>query len=273
VASFLDARAHGGRWLLRLEDLDRPRVVPGAAARMQATLERFGFEWDGPVIRQSDRLDDYTAALARLELADLSFACSCSRRELEGATRYPGTCRAGASIPAVATGCRLRVEPRVIAFRDRIQGEFRQDVAAASGDILLQRRDGIPAYVLAVVVDDAEQGISDIVRGADLLDDTPRQIYVQEALGLPRPRYAHVPALTEANGTKLAKSRRSVGLDAGSAEKQLLAVLELLGTRPPAELMRERIGAIWAWALAAWDPASVPRRLFLPVNTDSGSRI
>jgi glutamyl-Q tRNA(Asp) synthetase len=273
VASFLDARAHGGRWLLRLEDLDRPRVVPGAAARMLATLERFGFEWDGPVTRQSDRLADYATALARLERGGLSFACSCSRRELEGATRYPGTCRAAASPPAAATGRRLRVEPRVIAFRDRIQGEFRQDVAASSGDILLQRRDGIPAYVLAVVVDDAEQGISDIVRGADLLDDTPRQIYLQESLDLPRPRYAHVPALTEADGAKLAKSRRSVALDVGSPEKQLFAVLELLGIRPPAELAQERIDAIWAWALAAWDPASVPRRLFLPVSTDSGSRL
>jgi glutamyl-Q tRNA(Asp) synthetase len=137
----------------------------------------------------------------------------------------------------------------------------------------LQRRDGIPAYVLAVVVDDAEQEVSDIVRGADLLDDTPRQIYLQEALDLPRPRYAHVPALTEADGAKLAKSRRSVGLDAGSPEAQLCVVLELLGMRPPAELRNAGTRTIWAWALAAWGTASVPRRLFLPVNADSRSRL
>jgi glutamyl-Q tRNA(Asp) synthetase len=273
AASFLDARACGGRWLLRIEDLDRPRVVPGAAARIQATLERFGFEWDGPILRQSDRIERYAAALSRLQRAGLSFDCSCSRRDIEGATRYPGTCRAGAAQTGAATGRRLRVEPRSIAFSDRIQGEFRQDVAAASGDILMQRRDGIPAYVLAVVVDDAEQGISDIVRGADLLDDTPRQIYLQEALGLPRPRYAHVPALTEADGAKLAKSRRSVSLEAGRPETQLFLVLGLLGLRPPAGLERAGIGALWTWAFASWDAARVPRRLFLPVNADSRSRL
>jgi len=257
---------------LRIEDLDRPRVVPGAAARIQATLERFGFEWDGPVTRQSDRIEYYAAALARLELAGLLFDCSCSRRELEGAARYPGTCRGGARRTGAA-GRRLRVEPRAISFRDRIQGEFRQDVAAASGDILLQRRDGIPAYVLAVVVDDAEQGVSDVVRGADLLDDTARQIYLQEALRLPRPRYAHVPALTEAGGAKLAKSRRSVSLEAGHPQAQLSAVLNLLGIPPPAELAATEMATIWGWALRSWHTASVPRRLFLPVNADSRSRL
>jgi glutamyl-Q tRNA(Asp) synthetase len=258
---------------LRIEDLDRPRVVPGAASRMQATLERFGFEWDGAVARQSDRIEHYLAALARLEREGLSFACSCSRRELEGATRYPGTCRTGALKPSAASGRRLRVEPRPITFTDRIQGVFRQDVAVVSGDILMRRRDGIIAYVLAVVVDDAAQGVSDIVRGADLLDDTPRQIYLQEALGLPRPRYAHVPALIEADGAKLAKSRRSVSLDDRNPELELCAVLELLGMRPPADLATAGIVAIWRWALASWGTACVPRRLFVPVNADSLSRL
>jgi glutamyl-Q tRNA(Asp) synthetase len=258
---------------LRLEDLDRPRVVPGAAARMLKTLERFGFEWDGPVTRQSERGAHYTAALARLDAAGLLFDCSCSRRELADGTRYPGTCRTGVANPAERTGRRLCVEPRNISFTDRIQGQFRQNVAVVGGDILLQRRDRIPAYVLAVVVDDAEQGVTDVVRGADLLDDTARQIYLQEALGLQRPRYAHVPALTEEDGRKLAKSRRSVGLDQGSPAAQLHVVLDLLGTRPPAELAHAQITELWRWAIPVWDVKNVPRRLFLPVSTDSRSRL
>jgi len=259
--------------LLRIEDLDRPRVMPGAAERIERTLERFGFEWDGPVTRQSERGELYAAALAHLDTAALLFDCGCSRRELADGARYPGTCRSGVAKAGVRTGRRLRVEPRRIGFADRIQGEFRQDVAQAAGDILLLRRDGIPAYVLAVVVDDADQGVTDVVRGADLLDDTPRQIYLQEALGVRRPRYAHVPALTEENGAKLAKSRRSVGLEDGSPGAQICTVLTLLGMQPPEELKHAGIAAVWRWAISVWDARRVPRRLALPVSTDSGSRL
>src|SRR5579862_4254783 len=208
AASFLDARAHAGRWLVRMEDVDRPREVPGAAARILATLEAFGFEWDGEVVRQSERDCDYAAALEALAARGLTFACSCSRSMLADEERYPGHCRERLHAPGMATAIRLRVEPRVVEFTDRIQGTFRQDVAAAVGDAVLRRRDRLFSYLLAVVVDDAAQGVTHVVRGADLLDNTPRQIYLQGALGLPTPRYAHVPALVEADGSKLAKSAR-----------------------------------------------------------------
>jgi glutamyl-Q tRNA(Asp) synthetase len=261
TASFLEARARRGEWLLRIEDLDRPREVRGAADAMLATLEAFGFAWDGPVVRQSARRPLYAAALARLAADGLLFDCTCTRQELEDHERYPGHCRAGPLKPSLARARRLRVEPRQIHFHDRIQGRYRQDVAAAVGDLLLERRDGIYAYVLAVVVDDAAQGITDVVRGADLLDNTPRQIYLQQALALPTPTYAHVPLLTESDGGKLAKSKRSVRLNPARPQTQLRAVLEMLGMRPPADLDTGKLSELWAWAVANWQLERVPKCL------------
>ena len=266
VASYLDARAHGGRWLLRIEDLDRPREVSGSAAGILRTLERFGFEWDGPIIRQSERSELYDAALLTLAARNLTYACSCSRLQLEDELRYPGTCRSGATTAERQCALRLRIEPGYIMFRDRIQGTYRQDVSAAVGDIVLKRRDQIFAYVLSVVVDDAAQGVTDIVRGADLLDNTPRQIYLQRLLGLAEPNYAHVPVLTEANDAKLAKSRRSVRVGADSPLPQLLSVFAMLGMAPPGSLRTAAIQEAWAWAMAAWSIKKVPKRLNLRVN-------
>jgi glutamyl-Q tRNA(Asp) synthetase len=266
VASFLDARAHGGRWLLRIEDLDRTREVAGSAAGILRTLEKFGFEWDGPIIRQFERGRHYEAALLTLAGKDLTFACSCSRLQLEDELRYPGTCRSGAATPGVPCAVRLRVEPGYIAFRDRIQGVYRQDVSAAVGDLVLKRRDQLFAYVLAVVVDDAAQGVTHIVRGADLLDNTPRQVYLQRLLGLPQPTYAHVPVLTEADDAKLAKSRRSVHLSADSPLPQLLSVFSMLGLGPPAALRTAAIHEAWDWARTRWGVEKVPKRLHLRVN-------
>jgi glutamyl-Q tRNA(Asp) synthetase len=261
AASFLEARARGGEWLLRIEDLDRPREVPGAASRMLSTLEAFGFQWDGAIVRQSDRHPLYEAALARLAAQGLLFDCTCARQELEEHERYPGYCREGVRKPSLARARRLRVEAGQIEFHDRVQGRFRQDVASAVGDLLLVRRDRIYAYVLAVVVDDDAQGITDIVRGADLLDNTPRQIYLQRALGLTTPTYAHVPLLTEPDGGKLAKSKRSVQLNQGRVQSQLRAVFELLGMRPPADLDTGNIAEIWVWAVANWKLERVPKCL------------
>jgi len=249
-----------------MEDLDRPREVQGAAAGIVQTLERFGFEWDGPVVRQSERSEYYEAALRRLHAAKLTFACTCSRAQLEDELRYPGTCRLRALPPGPDTAIRLAVEPGRITFADRIQGTFRQDVAAAVGDIVLKRRDQLHAYVLAVVVDDAQQGVTHVVRGADLLDNTPRQILLQRMLGLPEPRYAHVPVLMEADGSKLAKSRRSVRLDANSALPQLLGVFLLLGLHPPASLRQAPLATAWAWAIGQWSANQVPKRLNLHVT-------
>jgi glutamyl-Q tRNA(Asp) synthetase len=195
----------------------------------------------------------------------LTFECSCSRSQLTEAERYPGTCRERPASPNHATATRLRVEPGFVQFADRIQGIYRQDVASAVGDLILKRRDRLYAYVLAVVVDDAAQGVSHVVRGADLLDNTPRQIYLQRQLGLPIPTYAHVPVLVEADGGKLAKSARSIPLDAHVALAQLLAIFGLLGLEPPAGLAGGTLREAWSWARDRWDIKRVLRRLSLPL--------
>jgi glutamyl-Q tRNA(Asp) synthetase len=251
---------------LRIEDLDKPREVSGSAAGILRTLELFGFEWDGQIIRQHERRELYEAALLQLAARNLTFACSCSRLQLEDDLRYAGTCRERAVTEGMRTAIRLRIESGYVTFTDRIQGTFRQDVSAAIGDIILRRRDQIFAYVLAVVVDDAAQGITHIVRGADLLDNTPRQVYLQRLLGMAEPHYAHVPVLTEADDAKLAKSRRSVHLSAASPLPQLLAVLSMLGLSPPASLRTAGIREAWAWAIADWSINKVPRRLNLRVT-------
>jgi len=252
TASFLDARAHGGRWLVRMEDVDRSREVPGAAAGILQTLEAFGFEWDGEVVRQSERSEYYTAAIEKLRARGLTFECSCSRRDLAGHERYPGYCRGGPRNMHAATATRLRIEPRPVTFSDRIQGNQTQDVASVAGDVILRRRDGFFAYLLAVVIDDAAQGVTHVVRGADLLDDTPRQIYLQQSLALPTPQYAHVPVLLEADGSKLAKSARSVSLRESSPQVQLIRVLQILELAPPDLLEGAPIRQLWAWAQAHW---------------------
>ena len=262
----MDARAHGGRWLLRLEDLDGPREAQGAAAGIVRTLELFGFEWDGGLTRQQDRGEHYAAALRALAARNLTFECSCSRMQLEDELRYPGTCRERAADPGTKTATRVRVEPGHILFTDRIQGIYRQDVSLAAGDLILRRRDRIVAYLLGVVTDDAAQGVTHIVRGADLLDNTPRQIYLQRLLGYPEPTYAHVPVLTEPDDTKLAKSRRSVRVCANSPVPELLSVFSLLGLQPPRELDSAAVPELWAWAKAQWSIQRVPRRLNVRVT-------
>lgn len=206
VASYLDARAVGGRWLVRMEDLDPPREVPGAQQAILETLERYGFEWDGAVERQSERFPAYAAVVEQLLRSGLAYACSCSRKQLEGfAGIYPGFCR-DAGHAREDAAIRLRVPELEYRFVDRVQGEVRQHLGREVGDFVIQRRDGFYAYQLAVVLDDAWQGITDIVRGADLLDSTPRQLYLQELLGLSQPRYLHVPLIVQPDGHKLGKS-------------------------------------------------------------------
>ncbi len=266
AASYLDARAHGGRWLIRLEDLDRPRERPGAAARILRTLEAFGFEWDGEVVRQSDRGPLYAAALDALRRAGRTFECSCSRLDLADAPRYPGSCRSGPLRRGRPTAVRLRVEPGIVRFTDRIQGPGARDVAATAGDLVIRRRDGIVSYLLAVVVDDAAQGVTDVVRGADLIEHTPAQRHLQELLGLPAPRYAHVPVLTEPDGAKLAKSARSLALDAREPQGPLLRALDLLGLPVGEQPLPAGLPEIWDWAIRRWDPERVPKRPALPVR-------
>ena len=261
AASYLDARAHGGRWLLRIEDADRARELPGAAAKILATLQAYGFEWDGGPVRQSGRHALYVEALESLRMRGLTFECSCSRTDLAEFERYPGLCRNGPRLPGEPTAPRLRVEPGYVYFDDRIQGKFRQDVAAYAGDRIIRRRDGVVAYALAVVVDDADQGVTHVVRGADLLDDTPGQICLQGALGLPTPSYAHVPVLTEPDGSKLAKSRRSVPVPAAPDGANIVQMFDLLGLCPPPALKSAPIGEVWSWGIGHWTVGRVPRKL------------
>ena len=251
LGSYLDARARGGRWLVRMEDLDGPRVIAGCAAQILRTLENFALAWDGPVDYQSQHTDAYHHALQRLQAQGATFECSCTRAERQGEGGYAGTCRAGPTRPG-PTATRLRVVSGEFAFEDRIQGSCRFELAER-GDVILRRRDGVIAYQLAVVVDDARQGVTDVVRGADLLDSTPWQILLQGALGLAPVRYAHLPLVTEPTGAKLAKSRRSVPLDRGQAGPQLYQALGLLRQSPPAELKAAPATELVAWAIGHWD--------------------
>lgn len=266
LGSYLEARFHGGRWLLRIEDVDTPRTVPGAADAIIATLARFGFEWDGDIVWQSRRIEAYSAALERLKGSGHAFACACTRREMadsaltrDGSRRYPGTCRNGLPPGRSARAWRVRAEG-VIHFEDAIQGAQREDMAIDVGDYVVLRADGLFAYQLAVVVDDAEAGVTHVVRGADLLDSTARQLHLQALLGLPRLAYAHLPVATNAAGEKLSKQTLARAIDDHPPAAALLAALDFLGQKPPAELDHSPLPDIWRWALAHWDLAAVPRR-------------
>lgn len=226
LASYLDARAAGGAWLVRMEDLDTPRNVAGADEDILRTLKRSGFSWDEPVVWQSRRVELYQAALDRLKVAGLAYPCSCSRRETGGGP-YPGTCRRGPRNPG-----------RPLSWRVRADDE--------GGDFIALRSDGIFAYQLAVVVDDDAQGITDVVRGADLLDSTPRQLYLQTLLGLPHPRYVHVPVALNEAGEKLSKQNHAPPLDKANPARELREALRFLKQRDvnsgtPEEIMREAI--------------------------------
>jgi len=266
VGSFLDARALGGRWLVRMEDLDQARLVCGSAAEILRTLEAFGLCWDGEVEYQSRRTALYAEALTALRAAGGTFECSCSRRELATEeSGYPGTCRDGPRRSG-NTATRFRVdETATIAFDDRFQGAIALAMGKL-GDVIVRRRDGLFAYQLAVVVDDASQGITDVVRGADLLESTGWQIALQRALRLRTPRYAHLPLLLERTGGKLSKSRRSMALDASRAGTQMLEVLQLLRLSPPAELAGVLPATLLEWATGRWRERPPPqaRELILP---------
>lgn len=271
LGSYLDARAHGGEWLLRIEDVDGPRTVPGAADGILRTLDAFGFAWDGEVLVQSRRLDLYHAALVRLQLEGLVFPCACSRSEIaaaggplsvDGGQLYPGTCRHGLPAGRAARAWRLRVPAAADAefsFADRVQGAAQQNLARQVGDFVLLRADGQYAYQLAVVYDDAAQGVNAVVRGVDLLDSTARQIWLQRCLGAPTPSYAHLPVVVNAAGEKLSKQTRAAAVDAAGGSGVLARALDFLGHPVPEEVRRGPLSGFWAWAIAHWSMARVPK--------------
>jgi glutamyl-Q tRNA(Asp) synthetase len=253
----LDARRARGQWLVRIEDIDPPREVPGAADAILRTLEAFELEWDGPVVLQSTRLATYRDVAQSLLQAGLAFHCRCSRSEIRAGNdgqpgRYPGTCRER-QLPAGDAAVRVRVEPGTIKVVDELQGSSETDLAATTGDYVIVRRDELPAYHLAVVVDDAAQRVTNVVRGVDLLDSTPVHCHLQRVLELPRPRYCHLPVVVNSHGQKLSKqtgasavTARDLGIAAG--------LLRLLGLDVPPDLARERPRTLWRWATERWDP-------------------
>lgn len=266
VGSYLEARTRDGEWLLRMEDVDGPRCTMAAANEILRALEAFGFAWNGEVVWQSRRTEAYAAALERLKAAGRVFPCACTRRELadsaiapDGAAIYPGTCRAGLPAGREARSWRIAVGDARISFDDAIQGRVVSDLASEAGDFILLRADGLFAYQLAVVVDDAETGITHVVRGADLLASTPRQIFLQQCLGVSTPRHAHLPVAVNAAGEKLSKQTRAAPVDIARPAPALFAALEFLGQRPPPELSGATVAEIWAWARANWQLVCVPR--------------
>ena len=265
VASYLDARAHGGSWRVRIEDIDTTRCQPKFADEILDTLSAFGLHWDGEVLYQSRRTIRYRAALDQLAANNHTYACACSRREIGDSALagidgpvYPGTCRAK-GLAANGNAVRVRTTLAEILFVDRVQGECRQVPGTDIGDFVLKRRDGLFAYQLAVVVDDADQGVNVVVRGADLLDSTPRQIYLQQLLGLPTPEYLHLPVVINAAGQKLSKQTLAAAIGPVDACRLLRDALAFLG-QPPLGAKHAAPSDLLAVAVRTWAAAAIPKR-------------
>ncbi len=257
--SWLMARHAGGEWWVRIEDLDPPREVPGAVDAQLRTLAGFGLVSDGPVVRQSERHPLYREALDRLLAAGFAFPCRCSRSDLAAVNSIHRACRADAMRAEAAI--RLRVaDGSVVAFEDGLHGRVAQELAAEVGDFVLLRADGFWAYQLAVVVDDAEQGITHIVRGADLLDSTPRQILLQQALGLPTPAYAHLPLVVDADGAKLSKSLAALPVDGDDPLPTLRLAWRALGQSPGTLDGQGSIALALSRAATEFVPGLIPRK-------------
>jgi glutamyl-Q tRNA(Asp) synthetase len=249
---------------VRIEDLDTPRVVPGSAQDILKTLATLNLLWDGDIVYQSTRLPLYRAALERLREQARTFECSCSRQAVaaQAQTGYPGTCRDGPGSPG-PTATRFRSGTGSIGFTDRIQGECTLDLDLL-GDVVIRRRDGLFAYQLSVVVDDADQGVTDVVRGADLLESTGWQLQLQQALNLRQPRYAHLPVVTAPEGGKLAKARCSMPPDLSNPGQVLVQALVLLRQQPPIELTGLGPGEVLEWAILNWNPARLHQITAVP---------
>lgn len=256
VASYLHARQSSGEWLVRIDDIDPPREVAGAADDILRSLERYGLHWDRSVLFQSTRFDDYAQAAQQLLSDGLAFRCSCSRRRLREKNlpnqRYPGTCRTRTRHSG-ATAVRVRVDPGNVVLQDGLQGEIATDLAREIGDYIVRRRDGLPAYHLAAVLDDALQGVTTVVRGADLMASTAVHLHLQACLSLPVPSYRHLPVLVNAAGQKLSKQTGAGPVGDRAPGRVAAEVLGLLGLKLPAELIGAPPAELWPWAIERWD--------------------
>jgi len=268
VGSYLQAKKNDGEWIVRMEDVDLTRKVEGADTGILHTLEAFGFEWQGEVLYQSTQNEFYENALQQLIKQSLVFPCLCTRKQLaeSGSDIYPGNCRQRQLPEKNDRALRIITQNIDITFNDAIMGQQSQNMAQQCGDFIIKRRDSLFAYQLAVVVDDAMQGITEIMRGADLLDSTPRQIYLQHLLGYKTPAYCHLPLAVDANGNKISKSEGATRVDVKNRKKQLCDVLAFLGQKPPADLATCNINDIWQWATDNWKLNAVPQNKRMPAT-------
>ena len=272
AGSYLNAKAAGGEWRVRIDDIDPPREVAGAADDILRTLEAYGFEWDGDILYQSRRRDAYEAALDALRHANALYVCGCTRKEIadssvlgiEGPV-YPGTCRAGLANDRAARAWRVRTGNKPIEFTDCVQGLQASVLERDIGDFVVRRADGLYAYQLACVVDDAEQGITEVVRGADLLTSTARQIHLQHLLGSPTPIYTHLPAALNVQGEKLSKQTFAEPLPRKRPVEALWRALAFLGQDPPRAWQEARLDEFWQVARQHWKVQKVPRRTAIPI--------
>lgn len=258
MASFLDARHQGGKWLVRIEDLDPPRTIPGSDKSILNTLERFCLTWDDDVLYQSQRLEAYEQALQHLSESGLLFPCRCTRRDLRGI--YHGKCRSRLfDLTPSPYAVRVRVDDEtVISFEDCFRGHHSQRLDLACGDFIVKRKDSLIAYQLAVTVDDNFQGITHVIRGADLIESTFRQVYLQQRLGFTKPLYGHTTLVTDSAGLKLSKQTQATALDVDSTGHLLIAALCVLNQEPPAELRFLTADEILYWAIEHWQPRRMP---------------
>ena len=283
VASYCDAKANHGQWIVRMEDLDKPREVAGAADNILQQLEHFGFEWVQPIIVQSQRAEHYENALDSLKNKQLVYPCTCTRKEIADSSTtigvdgiiYPKTCLLHETKPNKTAAWRVKTNNSTIQFFDAIQGEISHILSNQVGDFILKRADGLFAYQLAVVVDDAAQGVTHIVRGADLLDSTPRQIYLQQLLAYATPHYVHVPVASNLAGEKLSKQALAKPIDINLSSQSssimikalIFEALSFLGQNPPLAIKKTSLNACWQWAITHWNVANVPKQTYIKINS------
>lgn len=265
VGSYLDAKYHHGKWLVRIEDVDSQREVPGAASEILYMLERLGMEWDEEIVYQSQRSEAYFEALNILSKQGLIYPCTCSRKEIADSSImglnghiYPGTCLKNPASVKKVHALRIQTNNDLIQFKDILNDTYSQRLKRDVGDFVLRRADGIYAYQLAVVVDDAAQHITHVVRGADLLESTPRQIFLQQLLDYPIPQYLHLPVVTDAKGEKLSKQTNAAPVNSLNTLTQLVDVLHFLGQKPPVEILEGDVASFWQWAKQNWCVNLIP---------------